>query len=128
MDKKLNIKESQIVQAIGTLKVIKVTAVNDSIHYDCDVFGLLTANIIDSMLLPLYFVWDQYYKKNLDLVYFEPYLKQAYHTFNQQPQKIISTLIRAIVYEKPFEGYAKADKLTSSLLTIYIQLLFFLKN
>lgn len=128
MDKKLNIKESQIVQAIGTLKVIKVTAVNDSIHYDCDIFGLVTANIIDSMLLPLYYVWDQYYKKNLDLVYFEPYLKQAYHTFNQQPQKIISTLIRAIVYEKPFEGYVKADKLTSSLLTIYIQLLFFLKN
>lgn len=61
MDKKLNIKESQIVQAIGTLKVIKVTAVNDSVHYDCDIFGLLTANIIDSMLLPLYFVWDQYH-------------------------------------------------------------------
>jgi hypothetical protein len=60
-------------------------------------------NIIDLLLLPLYYTWEQLNYGTLDEVKFEPYLKKAYLRFLQSAKgytlQIVMILKQAVLKE-----------------------------
>lgn len=82
----------EVYSQIQSLKAAKKGAFKDSCAIEL-IRSTGYANIIDMLLLPLYYTWEHYEYGTLDQVAFENYLTNAYHLYCLSTKDYITQIV-----------------------------------
>lgn len=82
-----------------------------------------TCRIVDTLILPLYYIWDHCCHRNLDKLSFEEHLRKAYQKFLQNPLTNTWELYLFVSIKTPFKNELGKKNLSKEIIEIYNQLL-----
>ena len=82
-----------------------------------------TCRIVDTLILPLYYIWDHCCHRNLDELSFEEHLRKAYQKFLQNPLTNTWELYLFVSIKTPFKNEFGKKNLSKELKEIYNQFL-----
>ena len=116
-------RKTEVLYQIQVLKAMKWETANAS----C-VTELIRAtgyvNIVDILLLPLYYAWERFGFGKLEDVCFETYLSRTYRLFCQSRYSYIRELISLLSRVSIRRGLAqKSKRLIDSLIEIYTSII-----
>lgn len=75
--------------------------------------------IVDTFMLPLYFIWEHCCKRKLIELAFENYLEQPYRKFEQNPITSTWELYLFISTQTPFDRVLRNKNLSKEITNIY---------
>ena len=78
-----------------------------------------TCRIIDTFILPLYYIWEHFCHRRLNELDFEEHLDKPYKKFTQNPLTNTWELYLFVSIKKPFEDVLQNKKLSKELPFIY---------
>ena len=81
-----------------------------------------TCRIIDTFILPLYYIWEHCLHRQLKELGFEEHLEKPYQRFLQNPLTNTWELYLFISIKTPFEDVIRNKKLSKELAIIYKEL------
>ena len=82
-----------------------------------------TCRIVDTLILPLYYIWDHCCHRNLDELSFEEHLQQAYQRFVQNPLTTTWELYLFVAINTQLNNELGMKNLSKEIIEIYNQLL-----
>ena len=114
---------NKIQEVVSSLKKIKAASFSNKEGFIDFKKSTETCRIIDTLILPLYYIWEHCCHRNLGELRFEEHLQKAYQKFEQNPLTNTWELYIFISIKTPFKDELGNKKLSKDIIDIYNQLL-----
>jgi hypothetical protein len=125
-DKHLNMQiydTKKIQDVVSSLKGIKEASFSNKEGLIDFKKSTETCRIIDTLILPLYYIWEHCCHRNLGELMFEEHLQKAYQRFMQNPLTNTWELYLFVSIKTPFKNELGKKNLSKEIIEIYNLLL-----
>lgn len=114
---------NKIKDVVSSLKRIKAASFSNKEGLIDFKKSTETCRIVDTLILPLYYIWDHCCHRNLDELSFEEHLQQAYQRFVQNPLTTTWELYLFVAINTQLNNELGMKNLSKEIIEIYNQLL-----
>lgn len=114
---------NKIKEIVSSLKRIKIAAFSNKSGLIDLKKSTETCRIVDTLVLPLYYIWDRCCHRDLGELNFEEHLQKAYKKFVQNPLTNTWELYLFVSIRCPFKNGVEQKRLSKEITYIYGQFL-----